>query len=126
MTPDEDRAELAQLQHDWMQAVQERDMDRLEEIVGDGFRFTAIHLNPDPMTREQWMGAAREGYTILSFAYEHMDIDVWGDTGIVHSRYSQVASYQHTPLSNVFRLTDIWHRFDDGWKVVARHSSVLG
>jgi ketosteroid isomerase-like protein len=37
-----------------------------------------------------------------------------------------VASYQHTPLSNVFRLTDVWHREPDGWKVVARHSSVLG
>jgi ketosteroid isomerase-like protein len=125
MSADHDRAALAQLQQDWMQAVLERDMDQLEEIVGDGFRFTAVHLNPEPMTREQWMGAAREGYTIISFAYEHMDIDVWGDTGIVHSRYSQVASYEHTPLSNVFALTDIWHRWPGGWKVVARHSSVL-
>jgi ketosteroid isomerase-like protein len=126
MSVDEDRAALAQLQRDWMQALLERDMDRLEEIVGQGFRFTAIHLDPDPMTRAQWMGAAREGYTIISFAYERMDIDVFGDTGIVHSRYSQVASYQHTPLSNVFRLTDVWHRGPDGWQVVARHSSVLG
>jgi ketosteroid isomerase-like protein len=126
MSLDDDRAALAQLQHDWMEAVQKRNMDRLEEIVGAGFRFTAVHLNPEPMTRAHWMAAAREGYTILSFAYEHMDIDVFGDTGIVHARYSQVASYEHTPLSNVFRLTDIWHREADGWKVVARHSSVLG
>jgi ketosteroid isomerase-like protein len=125
MSADDDRAALAQLQRDWMQAVLERDMDRLEELVGEGFRFTAIHLNPEPMTREQWLGAAREGYTIISFAYEHMDIDVWGDTGIVHSRYSQVASYEHTPLSNLFALTDVWHRWPEGWKVVARHSSVL-
>jgi ketosteroid isomerase-like protein len=126
MTADDDRAQLAELQIDWMRAVQERDMDRLEEIVGPGFRFTAIHLNPVPMTREQWMAAAREGYTIVSFAYESMDIDVFGDTGIVHARYSQVASYQHTSLSNVFRLTDVWSRIDGGWRVVARHSSVLG
>jgi ketosteroid isomerase-like protein len=126
MSANDDRAVLAQLQHDWMQAVQERNMDRLEEIVGAGFRFTAVHLHPDPMTREQWMAAAREGYTILSFAYEHMDIDVFGDTGVVHARYSQVASFQHTPLSNVFRLTDVWHRNGDTWQVVARHSSVLG
>jgi ketosteroid isomerase-like protein len=126
MTADDDRAQLAELQIDWMRAVQERDMDRLEEIVGAGFRFTAIHLNPVPMTREQWMAAAREGYTIVSFAYESMDIDVFGDTGIVHARYSQVASYQHTSLSNVFRLTDVWSRIDGAWRVVARHSSVLG
>jgi len=126
MTADDDRAVLAQLQHDWMRAVQERDMDRLEEIVSDGFRFTAIHLNPEPMSREQWMAAAREGYTIVSFAYERMDIDVFGDTAIVHARYSQVASYHHTSLSNVFRLTDVWNRQDGTWRVVARHSSVLG
>jgi ketosteroid isomerase-like protein len=123
---DDDRAALAQLQRDWMQAVQERDMDRLEEIVGQGFRFTAIHLNPEPMTREQWMAAAREGYTIVSFAYEEMSIDIFRDTGVVHSRYSQVASYQETNLSNVFRLTDVWNRNDGRWEVVARHSSVLG
>ena len=34
--------------------------------MADGFRFTAIHLSPEPITREQWMGAAREGYTIVS------------------------------------------------------------
>jgi ketosteroid isomerase-like protein len=125
MSADDDRAQLAQLQHDWMQAVQERDMERLEEIVGPGFRFTAIHLSPEPMNREQWIAAAREGYTIVSFAYERMDIDVFGDTAVVHSRYSQVASYQHTSLSNAFRLTDVWSRIDGRWQVVARHSSVL-
>ena len=50
--------------------MQARDMDRLEELVAPGFRFTAIHLNPEPMSREQWMGAARDGYTIVSFAFE--------------------------------------------------------
>jgi hypothetical protein len=48
------------------------------------------------MTREQWMEAAREGYTIVSFAYESIDVDVHGDTAVVHSRYSQVASFHHT------------------------------
>ena len=125
MSVEDDRAELARLEEEWMGRMQARDMDRLEELVAPGFRFTAVHLNPDPMTREQWMGAAREGYTILSFAFEHMDIDVFGDTGVIHARYSQVASFEHTPLSNVFRLTDVWSREDGQWRVVVRHSSIL-
>jgi ketosteroid isomerase-like protein len=125
MSAEEDRAELARLQEAWMRAVQERDMDTLERIVGPGFRFMAIHLNPEPMTRAQWMAAAAEGYTIGSFAYEHMDIDVFGATAVVHSRYSQVARYQHVSLSHVFRLTDVWNREDGHWRVVARHSSVV-
>ena len=127
MSLDDDRAALQQLQRDWMQAVEDRDMARLEEIVAPGFRFTAIHLNPEPMTREQWMDAAREGYTIVSFAYESMDVDIHGDnTAVVHSRYSQIASYSTVNLSNVFRLTDVWSKHSGSWQVVARHSSVLG
>jgi len=126
MTVEQDREELARLQEAWMQAVEDRDMEALERIVAPEFRFMAIHLYPEPMTREQWMEAAREGYTIVSFAFETMDIVVSKDTGIVHSRYSQVASYQHVSLSNAFRLTDVWTRADGTWRVIARHSSVLG
>ncbi len=121
-----DRSELARLEEEWMSAMQARNMDRLEELVADGFRFTAVHLNPDPMTREQWMGAAREGYTITSFAFEEMEVDVFGDTAVIHSRFSQIASWDQNNLTNVFRLTDVWARSTNGWQVVARHSSILG
>jgi ketosteroid isomerase-like protein len=126
MSADEDRAELDRLQDAWMQAVADRDIETLERIVAPEFRFMAVHLAPEPMSREQWMEAAREGYTIVSFAYESMDIDVSGDMAVVHARYSQVASYQHVSLSNVFRLTDVWTRADGTWRVIARHSSILG
>jgi ketosteroid isomerase-like protein len=126
MAQDDDRAELARLEQEWMEAMQARDRERLEELVADRFRFTAIHLNPEPMSREQWMGAAMEGYRITTFAYEAMDVEVFGDTGVIHARYSQIASYATVNLSNVFRLTDVWSRIDGRWQVVARHSSVLG
>ena len=126
MSAAEDRTELAHLEQEWMSAMQSRDMERLEELVAPGFRFTAIHLYPEPMSRDQWMGAAREGYTITSFAFELMDIELFGDTAVIHARYSQVASWDQNNLSNVFRLTDVWSRRDGKWQVVARHSSILG
>ena len=126
MGPDDDRAELARLEQEWMEAMQARDRARLDELVAPGFRFTAIHLSAEPMTREQWMGAALEGYYITTFAYEEMAIDVFGDTAVIHARYSQIASYATVNLSNLFRLTDVWSRIDGRWQVVARHSSVLG
>jgi ketosteroid isomerase-like protein len=126
MTDDEARAEVRALELDWMGAHQARDRDRLEELVAEGFRFTAIHLNPEPMTREQWMGAALGGYTITTFAFEDMDIDVFGDTAVIHARYSQIASYSTVNLSNVFRLTDVWSKHTGRWQIVTRHSSVLG
>src|SRR5205085_7463695 len=93
MSVADDRAELERLEDEWMASMQARDMDRLEELVADGFRFMAIHLYPEPMTRQQWMDAAREGYTIVSYAYERMEVDVFGDTGVIHARYSQVANF---------------------------------
>ena len=68
-------------------------LQRLEELVAPGFRFTALHLAPEPMSREQWMGAALGGYHIISFAYQSMDIDVFGDTAVIHARYSQIANF---------------------------------
>src|ERR1700754_3886003 len=91
-----DRVELARLEHEWMTAMQERDMERLEELVAPGSRSTAIHLSPEPFTRDQWLGAAREGYTIVSFAFEHMDVDLFGDTGIIHARLSQIPHFEAT------------------------------
>ena len=126
MSADAQRQELAQLEREWMAAMQARDRDRLEQLVAEGFRFTAVHLHPEPMSREQWMAAAMEGYTITSFAYEQTDVDLFGDTGVIHARYSQLASYSTVNLSNVFRLTDVWSRHSGEWQVVARHSSILG
>ena len=90
MSLEDDRAELARLEEAWMQAVEDRDMEALERLVAPEFRFMAIHLYPEPMTRDQWMDAAREGYTIVSFAFEGMDVEVSGGTWRVMARHSSI------------------------------------
>src|SRR3954454_7715120 len=125
MSEEQDRADLAELEQGWMQAMQGRDEARLEELVAPGFPFTALELAPEPMSREEWMGGAMGGYHIISFAYESMDIDVFGDTAVIHARYSQIANYDAVNLSHGYRLTDIWARRDGRWQGVARHSSIL-
>jgi hypothetical protein len=106
--------------------MQSRDLERLEGLVADGFRFMAVHLSPEPMTREQRMGAARDGHDMTLFAAESKGMDVFIYTAVIRSRSSQVAQGDQNNLSNVFRLTDVWARGVNGWQVVARHSSILG
>src|SRR3954465_10436388 len=118
MSVAEDRAQLERLEDEWMARMQARDMGRLEELVAPGFRFMAIHLHPEPMSREQWMEAARSGYTIVSYGCDRMGVGRFGDTGVIHARYSQMANFEQTNLSNVFRLTDVWARGAHGWQVV--------
>ena len=122
---DADRDVLLELSDEWMTAVRERDEAALERLVAPGFRFMAIHLAPEPMTREQWMAAALTGYEIVSFSFLDTEVVVHGDTGIVHSRYSQIGNLGTTDLSGVFRLTDVWARSEGTWQVLARHSSLL-
>jgi len=124
-TAEEDREALARLQEEWMSAMQRREADRLDELVAPEFVFTAIHIDPEPMSREAWMGAAMGGYSISSFYYDEMNVVVAGDAAVVHSRYSQIASFNGRNLSSMFRLTDVWSRREGTWQVVARHSSIL-
>ena len=124
-TIDDDRATLAALEEEWMAAMQRRDEERLEQLVAPEFVFTAIHIDPEPMSREAWMGAAMGGYSISSFYFVDKDVVVAGDTGVVHARYSQVAYYNGRDLSSMFRLTDVWARRGEAWQVVVRHSSIL-
>jgi len=121
-----DTAELLRLSDEWMSAVRERDEATLERLVAPGFRFMAIHLAPEPMDRERWMAATLSGYEIVSFSFLETDVVVHGDTGIVHSRYSQIGNLNTTDLSGMFRLTDVWARSDGTWQVLARHSSLVG
>ena len=123
---DADRDALLALSEEWMNAVRERDAATLERLVAPAFRFMAIHLAPEPMNREQWLNAALTGYEIVSFSFLDADVVVHGDTGIVHSRYSQIGNLGTTDLSGVFRLTDVWGRREGDWQVLARHSSLVG
>jgi ketosteroid isomerase-like protein len=78
------------------------------------------------MDRDWWMNAALRRYELVSFSFLDAEVVVHGDTGIVHSRYSQIAYLDTNDLSHDFRLTDVWARRDGQWEVMARHSSVLG
>src|SRR4029453_4878684 len=49
-----------------------------------------------------------------------MDIDVFGDTAVIHARYSQIANYDAVNLSHGYRLTDIWRRGNGKWQGGAR------
>ena len=63
----------------------------------------------------------------MTFAFEEMDIDVFGDTAVIHARYSQVASVPDWSTSPTCSGSPTSGRATDGhWQVVARHSSILG
>ena len=118
MSVEEDRAELARLEEAWMQAVEDRDMETLERLVAPEFRFMAIHLYPEPMTREQWMDAAREGYTIVSFAFESKDIETFPDALLLSAVCHERLEHMHRARDVYFEVARLFK--NTAWGDIAR------
>lgn len=113
--------ELIELSHDLVRAVVDHDTARLEELLADEFTLQGAAGGLD---REAFLEAAAGRYQIDEFAYEEIDPEVYGNTAVLVSRYSQVARLDGRELSHRMNVTDVWTRRDGRWQVVRRHATI--
>jgi hypothetical protein len=114
--------ELARLEHELMEAVQRHDTEMLDGLVGREFKL--VGRTGRGWSREDWMEKAAGPYEIDDFAFEEIDVDVFGDTAVLHSRYRQTARLDGGDLSHTFILTDVFVRRAGRWQLVHRHSTI--
>ncbi len=81
--------ELIELAHDLARAVSDHDVPRLEELLAAEFTLQGAAGQLD---REEFLEAAAGPYEIDEFAYEQIDPEIYGNTAVLVSRYSQVAT----------------------------------
>ena len=115
--------ELRTLAHQLVQAVQDHDTARLETLLAEEFTLDGAAGTLD---RRELLDAAGGAYEIKDFAYEELDPQVYGNTGVVVSRYRQTASLEGRDVSGELRITDVWIRRDGRWQIVRRHATVEG
>jgi ketosteroid isomerase-like protein len=113
--------ELIELAHDLARAVSEHDVPRLEELLADEFTLQGAAGQLD---RAEFVEAAAGPYEIDEFAYEEIDPEIYGNTAVLVSRYSQVARLDGRDLSYRMNVTDIWTRRDGRWQIVRRHATL--
>jgi ketosteroid isomerase-like protein len=113
--------ELLELSHQLAQAVVDHDPTRLESLLAAEFTLQGAAGQLD---RAEFLEAAAGPYDIASFHYEEVDPEVYGNTAVLVSRYSQVASLDGRDLSHRMNVTDIWTRRDGRWQIVRRHATV--
>ena len=113
--------ELVELSHDLARAVSEHDVDSLERMLASEFTLQGAAGQLD---REEFLAAAAGPYVIEEFAYEEIDPEVYGNTAVLVSRYSQVARLDGRDLSHRMNVTDIWTRRDARWQIVRRHATL--
>jgi hypothetical protein len=113
--------ELVELSHEVVRAVQRHDLARLEELLGAEFSLLGAAGELD---REEFLAAASGPYEIDDFSYEEIDPQVYGNTGVIVSRYRQHARLDARDLTHELKVTDVWVRRDSRWQLVRRHATV--
>ena len=113
--------ELIELAHDLARAVSDHDVARLEEMLASEFTLQGAAGRLD---RAEFLEAAAGPYEIDEFAYEQIDPEIYGNTAVLVSRYTQVAHLEGRDLSHRMHVTDIWTRRDARWQIVRRHATV--
>lgn len=113
--------ELVDLAHDLARAVSEHDVTRLEELLADEFTLQGAAGQLD---RAAFLDAASGPYEIDEWSYEQIDPEIYGNTAVLVSRYSQSARLDGQDLSHRMHVTDIWTRRDGRWQIVRRHATI--
>ncbi len=113
--------ELIELANDLARAVSEHDVERLEELLASEFTLQGAAGQLD---REEFLLAAAGPYEIDEFTYEQIDPEIYGNTAVLVSRYSQVARFDGRDLTHRMHVTDIWTRRNARWQIVRRHATV--
>jgi ketosteroid isomerase-like protein len=115
--------ELVELSYDLVRAVQEHDVARLESLLAREFTLLGAAGELD---RAGLLEAAAARYQIDSFGYEEIDTEIYGNTAVIVSRYSQRARLDGRDVSADMHVTDIWVRRGSRWQVVRRHATIRG
>jgi ketosteroid isomerase-like protein len=117
--------ELRALEERFMTAVAERDLDFLEDHLGEEFRLITGRPGHETRDRAEWLEVTTTAYEIRSFRFDELEVLDYGDLAVVRSRYSQEATMGDTDRSQSYLMTDVWHRREGTFRLVSRHISPL-
>ena len=114
--PASDHATLLALNRDYIDAVQNGDVRRFEEILAEDF----LCSNPDGsvVDRAGFLAQTARPVAIRGLATHDVAVRVMGDVALIHARTSYTKA-DGTPGAG--RYTDVWARRDGRWLAVAAH-----
>jgi ketosteroid isomerase-like protein len=107
---------LLALNDDYIDSVQNCDVERFDELLADDF----VCSNPDGslVDRAGFLEQTARPVTISGLAAHDVDVRLLGDVAIVHGR----TTYRLADgLAGAGRYTDVWARRNGRWLAVAAH-----
>ena len=114
--------ELVRRSSEWVEAIRRGDSETLEQMLAEEF----VLVGPArQLSRDELLAAAGKGaYVIEGFGYDEIEVELYGDTAMLSSRYHQTARFGERDVSRVYFVTDIWVRRDTRWQLVRRHATL--
>jgi len=114
--------EIADLETALIQAVQRKDIDQLERLLGEDFTLTTGRAGSEVRSREEWLRVTEREYVIEDHEFEELIVQHYGTCAVARSRYRQRGRMGQQARNTTYRMTDVWVRMTDGWKLQARHA----
>src|ERR1044071_4667997 len=108
---------LADLEHQWTEALKNRDRETLNRILDDGFVFTDEEGNV--LNKAQYIDAVTQAIKIESYAVDDMIVRVYGGTGVVTGRWKGKLTIGGKDASGAFRYTDTFAMKLGRWRAVS-------
>ncbi|WP_242892039.1 nuclear transport factor 2 family protein [Actinomadura litoris] len=105
----------------WADAERAMDTGTLDELLDEDFR--AVGPVGYVLTKEQWLGRYQGGLNVTAFTLRAVGVRVFGDTAIAIGTQVQEATHQGRPTEGRFRVTQVYLRRDDTWRIVSLHLS---
>jgi ketosteroid isomerase-like protein len=107
---------LTALNRDYIQSVQDGDVQRFEEILADDF----LCSNPDGslVDKNQFLAQTARPVTITGLEAQDVRVRVLGDLAIIHARTSYTTA---DGAQRYDRYTDVWARRNGKWLAVSAH-----
>jgi ketosteroid isomerase-like protein len=107
---------LLGLNHDYVQSVQQGDVQRFEQILADDF----LASNPDGslVDKQQFLQQTARPVTISGLEALDVQVRILGDIALIHARTSYLTPAGEQRFG---RYTDVWARRDGRWLAIAAH-----
>jgi ketosteroid isomerase-like protein len=104
--------------------VRNRDVELAAGVLDAGYALVLVEPSAAVVPRERWLEMLPD-YVVHSYAVEHAEADVDGDTAAVLQRVQMTATVLGVDRNGAFALSDIWLRRPEGWRIWRRHSTPL-
>jgi ketosteroid isomerase-like protein len=114
--------EIIELGGRWAEAECAGDIDTLARLAADGFRLVGPF--GFVLDKEQWLQRYRGGdLHTRTLDWDEVSVADHGDVAIAIGKQTQEATYQGRPANGEFRVSHIFARQADGWRLVGMHLS---